>query len=254
MEANIRRDASSRFAKENQVGIFPSFSAGWRLYSEDFIKKLDFFSNLKLRGSWGQLGNQQIGSDFPYASSIALGSDNYIFNNAVVTGASQNVLANTDIKWETTETTNIGIDAGILNQKLSFSIEYYIRKTKDILLRLPIPYLIGLDPSTQNAGNVENKGWDFSADWIDRVGEFRYNIGVNISDVQNKVTNLAGVGPIISGSNIIEVGSPINMIYGYDAAGIFEDDAWISGSTSPIWSFANRQYSVCGSANRRHRW
>ncbi len=250
LEANIRRDASSRFDKDNQVGIFPSFSAGWRMSEEDFIKNLNFFSSLKLRASWGQLGNQQILKngqtvDFPYASSIALGSNNYVFNDAVVTGASQNVLANKDIKWETTETSNIGIDAGIFNQKLTFSLEYYIRKTKDILLNLPIPYVIGLEPSTQNAGNVENKGWDFSADWTDNAGEFRYSVGVNISDVQNKVTNLAGVGPIISGSNIIDVGSPINMIYGYKTKGVFADEGSIADAPAQFGTLkvGNLQYA-----------
>src|SRR5690606_31742861 len=214
-EANIRRDASSRFDNDHRVGIFPSVSVGWRLSEEAFIKDMDLFSNLKLRASWGQLGNQQIGSDFPYVSSIGLGS-NYIFNDAVVTGASQNVLANKGIMWETTETTNIGIDVGLIESQLVFSFDYFERKTNDILLALPIPLVIGLNPSTQNAGNVENKGWDFSANWIDDIGDFSYSIGANISDVKNRVTNLAGIGPIISGINIIEVGSPINMIYGYE--------------------------------------
>lgn len=249
VEANVRRDASSRFDKANRVGIFPSFSAGWRLSEESFIKNLNLFSNLKLRGSWGQLGNQQIlkdgqSIDFPYASSIAIGSSNYVFNDAVATGASQNILANKEIKWETTETTNVGVDAGLLKQRLTFSLEYYVRKTKDILLQLPIPLDIGLNPSTQNAGNVENRGWDFSGNWQDKAGKFSYGIGVNISNVKNEVTNLAGVGPIISGNSIIQVGSPINLIYGYESIGIFQDAQSIAAAPAQFGTLqvGNIQY------------
>lgn len=242
-EANIRRDASSRFDKNNRVGIFPSLSFGWRLSEEEIIKDLDLFSSLKFRASWGELGNQQIGSDFPYVSSIGLGS-NFVFNDAVVTGASQNVLANKAIMWETTETTNFGIDVGLLDSRFNFSFDYFVRKTKDILLALPIPLVIGLNPSTQNAGNVENKGWDFSANWVDDIGDFSYNIGINVSDVKNRVTNLAGIGPIISGNNIIEVGSPINMIYGYETIGVFQSQEAISSAPSQFGSLqiGNLQY------------
>ncbi|MCE5346909.1 MAG: SusC/RagA family TonB-linked outer membrane protein [Bacteroidales bacterium] len=243
-EANLRRDASSRFASENRVSIFPSFSAGWRLSEESFIKNLDLFSNLKLRASWGQLGNQQIGSDFPYASSISMGTSNFLFNNAIITGATQDVLANSAIKWETTETTNFGLDLGFLNQKLTLTAEYYIRKTNDILLRLPIPLVIGLSPSMQNAGNVENKGFDLSLGWKDDIGDFTYNARLNFSDVRNNVTNLSGVGPIISGNSITQVGSPIGSIYAYESVGIFQDAATITSSPTQFGSLipGNIQY------------
>jgi TonB-linked SusC/RagA family outer membrane protein len=234
LEANIRRDASSRFASENRTAIFPSFSAGWRLSEENIVKSLNLFSDLKVRASWGQLGNQQVGSDFPYASSITIGKNNYVFSDAKVisTGATQDVLANEKIKWETTETMNFGIDAGILNHRLTFTYEYYIRKTKNILLNLPIPYVIGLSPSLQNAGNVENRGWDLSLNWRDRINKFSYGIGFILSDVENKVTNLAGIGPIITGNSIIKVGSPIGMIYGFESSGIFQDAASIAEAPS----------------------
>jgi TonB-linked SusC/RagA family outer membrane protein len=232
LEANIRSDASSRFAKGNRVGIFPSFSAGWRLSEESFIKDLGVFSNLKLRASWGQLGNQQIGSDFPYTSSIAIGSNNFLFNNTISTGATQNVLSNSAIKWETTETTNFGIDVGVLKQRLTLTAEYYIRKTKDILLSLPIPLVMGLSPSYQNAGNVENKGIDLSLGWKDVLGDFSYTAVLNFSHVKNEVTNLSSVGPIISGNSITRVGSPIGSIYGYETASIFQTQEEITGAAS----------------------
>lgn len=229
-EANLRRDASSRFQQENRVSYFPSFSAGWRLSKESFIENLQFFPDLKLRFSWGLLGNQQIGSDFPYASSIVLGSSNYVFNNAIITGATQNVLANSLIQWETTETTNFGLDAGFLDQRLIFTADYYMRKTYDILLSLPIPLVIGLSPSMQNAGNVENKGWDLSLGWTDSRGDFNYNARLNFSDVKNEVTNLSGIGPIISGNSITDVGFPIGSIYGYESTGVFQDQEEINGA------------------------
>jgi len=229
-EANLRRDASSRFQEENRVSYFPSFSAGWRVTKESFMENQNVFSDLKLRFSWGRLGNQQIGSDFPYASSIVIGSSNFVFNNAIITGATQNVLANSLIQWETTETTNIGLDAGFLKQKLTLTADYYVRKTFDILLSLPIPYVIGLSPSMQNAGNVENKGWDLSIGWNDTKGDFSYYARFNFSDVKNKVTNLSGVGPIISGISITDVGLPIGSIYGFESSGIFQDQEEINSA------------------------
>lgn len=229
-EANLRSDASSRFSSDNRVSVFPSFSAGWRLSEESFLKNLDLFSNFKVRASWGQLGNQQIGSDFPYASSIAIGTSNFLFNNAISTGAKQSVLANSEIQWETTETTNFGVDLGFFRQKLTLTAEYYVRQTKDILLALPIPLVMGLSPSIQNAGDVENKGFDFTLGWQDTSGDFSYSARLNLSDVKNVVTNLSGVGPIISGNSITQVGTPIGSIYGYESAGIFQDQASIDAA------------------------
>lgn len=229
-EANVRSDASSRFHKDNRVAVFPSFSLGWRLTEEPFIGKSDFLSDLKLRASWGQLGNQSLGRDFPYVSSIALGESNFVFGNVITNGATQDYMANRAVRWETTETANVGIDGMFLNNRLNLSVDYYIRKTKDILLELPIPIVSGLLPSTQNAGNVENKGWDISAGWRDRVGEFAYHVTVNFSDVKNEVTNLANAGPIISGNSITQVGSPIGAIYGLQTQGIFQNTGEIENA------------------------
>jgi TonB-linked SusC/RagA family outer membrane protein len=243
-EANLRSDASSRFAPGNRVSVFPSFSAGWRISEESFMGNVDMISNLKLRASWGQLGNQQVGSDFPYASSIVIGSSNFLFNNAINTGARQSVLANSEIQWETTETTNFGVDIGFLEERLTMTAEYYIRKTKDILLPLPIPLVMGLSPSIQNAGDVENKGYDLSLGWQDTSGDFTYHTRFNFSDVRNVVTNLSGVGPIISGNSITEVGSPIGSIYGFESAGIFQDQGSITSAPAQFGTLipGNIQY------------
>ncbi len=238
-EANIRRDASSRFNASNRVGVFPSFSFGWRLSEEAFMKKLPFISNLKLRASWGALGNQYIAQEsayvsssdinsinayFPYAASIRLGNSNYMLGNKIVTGATQEIMANKDVKWETTEVTNFGIDAGVFNQRLSFNFDYYIRHTKDILLNIPVPAVIGLKSPMQNVGDVENKGWDLSLNWQDKVGEVAYGVRFNLSDVKNEVTDLNGAKSIINGNMISPLGSSIGQIYGFETVGVFQTD------------------------------
>jgi len=227
-EANIRRDASSRFAPENRVSVFPSFSAGWRLTEEDFFRPLDFFTEFKLRASWGRLGNQQIGNDFPYTSNILLGNNNFIFGDRIGTGAAQNVLANRGIRWETTETANFALDAGLINNKLTFTFEYYIRTTKDILLALPIPRVVGLSAPLQNAGTVENRGIDLSLNWRDAIGELKYSVNFNFSDVKNRVMDLGGLSQIIGGNAITTVGSPIGSIFGYQSMGFFQNQAEIN--------------------------
>ncbi|EON75989.1 TonB-dependent receptor [Lunatimonas lonarensis] len=229
-EANLRQDASSRFAPENRVSYFPSFSAGWRLSEESFFAPLDFFTEFKVRASWGRLGNQQIGSDFPYTSNIILGANNFLFGDRVATGAAQNVLANRAIRWETTETTNIALDAGLINNKLNFTFEYYVRTTNDILLALPVPLVVGLTAPQQNAGSVENRGIDMSLNWRDAIGQFRYSINANFSDVKNRVMDLGGLGQIISGNSITKVGSPIGSIFGYQAMGFFQSQEEINNA------------------------
>ncbi len=230
LEANVRRDASSRFAKENRVAIFPSVSAGWRLSDEPFMQNLRGVSNLKLRASWGQLGNQQLNRDFPYVANISLGRDNFVFGNTVTTGATQTNLSNSRIQWETTTISNFAVDAGFLNNRLSLTAEYYIRKTTDLLLTLPVPINLGFSPAIQNAGDLKNSGVDLSLDWRDKKGEFQYGARAIFSSVRNEVTNLAGVGPIINGNSITQVGSPIGLIFGYETEKIFQNQDEINNS------------------------
>ena len=220
LEANIRRDGSSRFAEGNQYGVFPAFSAGWRVSEEPFFSSIEFITELKLRASWGQLGNQNIGT-YPFASVINLSQD-FLFGGTPVKGAAQVDLANKSISWETTETTNFGVDLAMIQNQLTLSAEYYIRDTRDILLQLPVPTTIGLNAPFQNAGSVKNTGWDLALGWQDNIGDFSYRVNANLSDVRNEVTDLKGAGPFISGAEIIQKGDPINAIYGYQATGYFQ--------------------------------
>ncbi|MEQ9441353.1 MAG: TonB-dependent receptor [Cyclobacteriaceae bacterium] len=243
LEANVRRDGSSRFAEGNKYGIFPSVSAGWRISEENFFSGVGFINNLKVRASWGQLGNQQLvdaSNDpiiYPFASTITLGQD-FLFGGSPYSGAAQTGLANKDISWETTETTNFGLDLGMFANRFTLSAEYYIRNTRDILLQLPVPLTIGLDAPFQNAGKVRNQGWDLALGWQDEVGSFNYYVNLNVSDVKNEVTDLLGAGPFINGNSIIQEGEPINAIYGYQSNGYFQTQEEIDNSPTQFGALA----------------
>lgn len=218
-EANARYDGSSRFAKGNKYGFFPSVSAGWRISQENFMEPLvDVVTDLKIRGSWGKLGNQNIGY-YPFTSSMAFGFT--ALGKQIVNTAARNYLANTDISWETTEMTNFGIDLTLL-QNLSFTADYYFKQTRDILYVIDIPLIIGLRPSDQNVGVVNNEGWGIGINYQQSAKEFKYGIGFNLSDVKNTVVDLRGINR--SALTVSREGSPINSIYGFEAQGFFTDD------------------------------
>lgn len=219
-EANLRYDGSSKFARGSRWGVFPSFSLGWRISEEAFFENAKrYFSNVKLRGSWGKLGNQQI-DDYQYFSTIGAGG-NYLFNNGIHTGYKETLLGNSIITWESSKNLNIGLDVSTLNDRLQATFDWYIRTTDDILLSLKVPATLGIDAPMQNAGSVENKGWDLSLNWRDKIGEdFTYTVGFNLSDVKNKITDLKGYkSPTGSLTTRIE-GQPIDAIYGWESDGI----------------------------------
>lgn len=229
-EANIRYDGSSRFAPGLKYGVFPSFSAGWRISEETFMKNIKWLDNLKIRASWGKLGNQDIGN-YPFVSSVSLGMD-YVFNGTVSgPGGAVTDAANPDITWESTTMTNFGFDATLFS-KLSVTAEYYVKNTSDILLKLPIPGTSGLKPAYQNAGKVRNRGWDITLRFNDKIGDFEYGIGFNLSDVHNEITDLADTGPYIYDRTIHREGYPITSLYGLEAEGLFQSADEIKGHAS----------------------
>jgi TonB-linked SusC/RagA family outer membrane protein len=226
LEANARYDGSSRFARGNEYGFFPSFSAGWRISEEPFMEPLGFISDLKLRASWGRLGNQDIRDGnrpllYPYWSTISLGQ-NYNFDGQLVNGAAPLRLANEDVSWETTEMANLGLDAEFFDGRLAFTGDIYQKNTDGILLTLPIPTVIGLQAPVQNAGEVRNTGWETSLTWRDVAGELNYSLGFNLADVRNEIVSLAGTGPYISEVHVIREGSPIGALYALEALGMFQ--------------------------------
>jgi TonB-linked SusC/RagA family outer membrane protein len=219
--ANVRADASSRFGPNNKWGYFPSVSAGWIVSKEDFMNNLGWISSLKLRASWGKSGNQEI-PDKAYESLYTQ-----------VGGVVKLVrIANPDIKWESTTQTNIGMDVSVLKNKLSFSADYFIKKTDDILLTIALPGIIGsFDPSYQNAGSVSNKGFEFGFNYQNNDHAFKYNINANIATLTNKVDKLhTYVKSLIDDATHTktEVGQPISSYYGYVFDGIYQNAAEIT--------------------------
>ena len=227
LELNGRWDASSRFMENYRWGFFPSASAGWRISEEAFFEPLkSTVNNLKLRGSYGTLGNQEIYSYFPYAATISPGYG-YWFDEELGTGVAQTQVANEAITWEKSTQMNIGLDASLFS-RLNITFDYYIRDINDMLQQFPIPLYVGFSSPWENAGSMRNKGWDFSLSWRDKVGNLNYYIIGNLSDVRNTVTNLYGNEYV--GTQITREGDPIRSWYGYVSDGYFQSTEEIADS------------------------
>ena len=230
LTATLRRDGSSRFAPSNRFGYFPSVALAWRLSNEKSIKLPEFISDIKIRGSYGKLGNQNIG-DYLYSSYINSNMP-YNFNGAKVTGGLQTSVVSESIKWEVKTTTNVGVDVKLLNNSIDFSAEYYNSKTEDLLVGVPIPFTVGsvnFSP-TVNAGSMRNSGFEFMATYHKTSGELRFDVSANISTLKNKVIALGGNNePIYGTGSKTEVGSEVGQHFGYEATGIFQTTAEVSG-------------------------
>lgn len=213
-EFNLRYDGSSRFAKNNRFGAFPSVSVGWRISEEDFFKA-QWVDNLKLRASWGLLGNQEI-DDYAFYNTYAFGY-NYGFGGTKVSTISiTSPMANENITWEKTEQINVGLDAAFFGSKLTLSADFFRKQTRDILLTLPILDMVGVGAPYQNAGAVRNTGFELQIGHSNRIGELQYSATANISYVKNKITDLKGADT--PGQS---VGDPLSAYYGYVCEGIF---------------------------------
>jgi len=222
-EMNLRYDGSSRFAKKHRWGLFPSFSAGWRIDQEHFMENAqNWLSNLKMRVSWGQLGNQSIGL-FQYTPVMNSGV-NYIFGNVPATGYAVTQAADPKISWETTTITNLALDFGIFNNSLSGSIEFFKKRTKDILRSVNQPSQVGnLTGAMRNIGTVDNTGFEANLAYRNTIGKFNYNIYGNVTYVKNEVVNIGG-DDMINGRRITREGYPIDAYYLYICDGIFQSE------------------------------
>jgi len=251
LSAIVRADGSSNFNTGHRWGTFPSFSGGWVASNESFMKEIKAIDFLKIRGSWGQNGNNSI-SSFQYLAQIGTGPSgtvypNYFYgaNNKTVTsvGSYPAILPNLDIKWETSEQTDLGLDATFLNNRLNFTFDYYDKITRDWLVQAPIPAVDGTNPPYINGGNIENKGYEVSLGWKDHFGDFKYNITGNIAFNHNEVTKLANSTGIINGATNVfgssdifyraQVGYPIGYFYGYKTDGIFQTTAEVKAYVDP---------------------
>lgn len=230
-EANGRYDGTSRFLKDQRWGFFPSFSAGWRISEEPFMKgSQEWLNNLKFRASWGMLGNQSINSDFPYLAAVSPNDAyGYWFDGAFTTGAAQTSVANPLICWEKSYQYDFGLDWSMLNNRLVGTVDVYVRTIEDMLQKFQLPGFVAMASPWQNAGSMRNVGWEFAVDWNDRIGDFNYHARFNISDVRNKVLNLYG-NEYFSGNRWTTEGMAYSQYYGYVADGLFQSQEEIDNS------------------------
>lgn len=236
-EFNIRRDGSSRFGANNRWATFPSLSAGWVISREEFFDGIGAIDFLKVRASWGQLGNQNLGggelssdnsgNDYPFAANISF-DQAYNFGGTIVGAAAQTTLGNPNIKWETTEQVDIGLDMSMLGGALNVEADYFVRTASDILFDQNNPGVTGVrSPTTVNIAQVRNRGWEMSVDYTQNIGELEFTIGGNVTKVESEVLQIdplltGEADRVIDGAFIIQRGSPINALFGLEALGIFQ--------------------------------
>ena len=237
-QANVRSDGSSRFASGHRWGTFPSVSAGWVISEESWFNKKTI-NYLKLRGSIGQLGNERIGSEFPYQARLSFGTG-FIPNAAtggadVVQTAFQSDYAFRTLTWETTTTYGIGADIALLNNRLRGSLDWYYKKTSDMLMQVGFPSYFGYNAPQNNAADMNTKGWDLEISWSDKIDDFRYGVSFNLSDYRSRMGYMAD-RQNISSRKITEEGSYYNEWYGYKSMGVIlnEDAMMENGQKIPV--------------------
>lgn len=228
LTANLRADASSRFSESNQWGYFPSFSAGWMLSDENFMEGVDWLSELKLRGSWGQLGNQEI-PNFAFLTLYRKDADRYLINR----------YGNPELRWETTTQTNFGLDFGIWDNRLYGSFDYFEKTTSDILLPISLPQFIGdVSPTFLNAGEVKNSGYELGLTFRNNENALQYQFSLNFATLENLVQSLHPNLPYITGIvTRTQPGQPLNAYYGFVQEGIYQNQQQVaehlSGTPNP---------------------
>lgn len=244
ISTSLRRDGSSNFGTNNKWGYFPAASLGWRLSKEPFMSSYtDVISDIKIRGSWGRVGNDNITS-FGYLSTIRSGTDadNYVFgaNQSIIIGSTMVRPGNPDLKWETTEQTNIGVDGSLYNDKIYFTADYYFKNTIGMLISLPVSLEAGFQNAPiVNGGKVQNRGMELLLGYRGSFNDFRFDISGNMSTLKNEVKSL-GVGQPIVGPTVAsmpmtytEVGQPIGYFRGYIVDGIYQTNAEVNKVLQP---------------------
>jgi len=242
LTAIVRRDGVSRFSSSNRYGVFPSISAGWRISQENFMKSLTWLDDLKIRAGYGVTGNSEIPRASNWATEYATdaGSTNYDFNgtqSTAYTGFMLNKFGNPDTKWESTQMLNVGFDATFFKGMFDANVEYYVRKTSDMLVMDNYSALAGSGQRPYvNLGDMENRGWDFAINHQHKIGKVGYNVGLNISTYKNKVVKLNssdgtrfwGGATRFGSVNMTQKGSPVAMFYGYQILGFYESTTDVS--------------------------
>jgi TonB-linked SusC/RagA family outer membrane protein len=221
LSPSFRFDASSRFTRENRWALFPSIAGAWRISAEPFMESLRrAVDDLKIRVSWGETGSATGLGLYPSYSTVGMGG--VVLNGTYRQTALVGAIGNPELSWERTRGLDLGLELLTLDRRLNFSGTYYIKTTRDILIGLPVPLEYGFGNQNTNIGQVENRGYELSAGWEDQIGGFSYGLSANFSDNRNKVLDLAGTGPWISGYT--DEGLPFNSLYGYESLGLFQSD------------------------------
>ncbi|WPU94091.1 TonB-dependent receptor [Mucilaginibacter sabulilitoris] len=232
LTGTVRRDGSSRFGTSSKWGYFPSVSAGWLISDEDFMKNAEFVSNLKLRASYGVAGNNQIPN---YGPVSLLTTSNYVSGSALASGLTVSNISNPDLKWEKTNQFNLGLDIGLIKNRVNFTAEFYNSITNNLLLNVPVPDITGFSTQLTNIGKVRNRGLEFSLNTKNTVGAFKWSTDFNLSFNRNKVLQLGpGNAPLLFTDYVVqvktEVGQPVSNFYGYIFDGVYKNQAAIDGS------------------------
>lgn len=217
VEALVRQDMTSRFAKENRVGTFYAFSGSYRLLEEKFMENIkgDILNELKIRGSYGSVGNQNVGGTlYPTYVEMSKYTNIWPLNNQETTGYGQNILPNKNIKWETSYMTNIGLEVQMFRNRLSIVADGWWRKTEDIIRQPVLPSVVGLGSASVNMGVVKSKGWELSIGWNDTVGDWSYSVKADLANTSNRVVSLGGTDPVLNDA-MVDVGYEMNALYGY---------------------------------------
>ncbi|MBE7639101.1 SusC/RagA family TonB-linked outer membrane protein [Salegentibacter sp. BLCTC] len=224
-EANFRYDGSSRFIEDQRWKLFSSVQAAWRLSEESFIKSLDFFDNLKLRVSYGELGNQSGIGLYDYVQNINIGGQYPFGDTQRAQSATLAGMVSTNRTWETLIARNIGVDANIFDNRMNVSFDYYKKTNKNMLVGVTLPSVLGATPPFTNNGELDSWGWELSLGWQDQINDFQYGANLVLSNSDNKVTNLGGFDNYAAGLNGVREGYRTNLYYGFDFDGIIQDQA-----------------------------
>ncbi|MBA4140661.1 MAG: SusC/RagA family TonB-linked outer membrane protein, partial [Segetibacter sp.] len=223
LTASIRTDGSSRFGSENKYGVFPSAAIAWRISEENFLKDVRFLDELKLRASYGETGNNNIGN---YEHFSIINYVKYVGGGGAVAGYVPARPANPGLTWEKQQSFNIGLNASVFNNRLSLSLDHFQSRNTDLLLNVNVPAITGYNTALQNIGEVKNTGWELAVNTVNLKGKFGWSTSFNISTYKNEVVKLGPNGdPIFEGGSVTRIGQPIGMFYGWLTDGIFLNQA-----------------------------
>jgi TonB-linked SusC/RagA family outer membrane protein len=240
--ASVRTDGSSRFGTQNKYGLFPSAALAWRVSDETFFKNVHFINDMKLRASYGETGNNNIGNYEQYAT---INYDKYTLAGAAIGGYSPGRLANPTLTWEKQKSFNGGVDLKMFNSRVSVTVDHFQARNYDLLLNVNVPAVVGFSTALKNIGEVKNTGWEYVISTVNLQNKFQWSTDFNLSTIKGEVVKLGPSGdPIINGGNITMIGQPVGMFYGWISDGIFKNKAELD--KGPIFNPGARDASRVG--------